>query len=798
MKALRNWQFSERTATGFRLEVENRHSLQISVLENALVRVSLLKDGVYRLARTWAIAPEEDTPWEGRQRDDLSGFDCPEFDLSVEDDSIVLTTSNLRLTVELPLAIVWECRSGPDAPFREIARDRPQDAYTLGRRDHRKHHYMRRYPDERYYGLGEKSGKLERSGRRYEMRNLDALGYDALSTDPLYKHIPFTITERGDLGAYGLYYDTLASCWFDLGNEKDNYHLPFRAFRAADGDLDYFFSWAPAVLDVTKTQHRLTGGTAFMPRWGLGYSGSTMAYTDSENAQERLLEFLSRLDEEGLPCDSFQMSSGYTAIRGKRYVFHWNTDRFPDVNALTEAYDRAGVHLIANIKPVLLTDHPLFEEAETAGLFIRDSETKAPEQSPFWDGYGSHLDFTNPDTVTWWQQNLKDKLFDRGIRNTWNDNNEYEVWDDEAICRGFGDPIPINLVRPLHSQLMTRASHDAQRNNQPGKRPYLISRCAAPGTQRYAQTWTGDNFTSWETLRWNIPMGLGLSLSGFYNIGHDVGGFAGPKPGPELFLRWVQNGIFHPRFTIHSWNDDGSANEAWMHPEVTPLVKDALGLRAQLIPYLYTLLYRAVAEGEPMLRPLFLDHPDDTDCHEAEFDFLLGRDLLVASVVEEGADHRLVTLPRNAEGWWAFDGGQWYPGGQKIKVPVSLEIIPLFVRGGSVMPLAAPNLRSDPRFDTERTWRLYPQPEGVTPVRSCAYDDDGDTVDALSGAHSLTLFDLAKTQGKVQLNWERHGEWLPAFDTVSVWLAGSDPLTINGKAHAPGEPVHFHLAGASK
>ena len=797
MKALNSWNFAECTANGLVLEVENSHRLKISVLEPALIRVCLLKEGDYRLDRTWAIAPSDDVPWEGRHRDDVTGFSCPEFSLTRSDESLVLETATLRLTIGTPLTLAWECRASEDGDWQETARDRPQNAYMTGRRDHRKQHFMRRFPDERYYGLGEKTGALERSGRRYEMRNLDAMGYDARSTDPLYKHIAFTITDRGPLGAYGLYYDTLAPCWFDLGNEKDNYHQPFRAFRADDGDLDFYFSWAPTVLGVVKQHHWLTGGTAFMPRWGLGYSGSSMAYADAENAQERMQVFLERLDDEDIPCDSFQMSSGYTAIEGKRYVFHWNTDRFPNVETMTGSYADVGVHLIANIKPVLLDDHPLYGEAKDGGLFIRDSETGAPEHSPFWDGNGSHLDFTNPETVSWWQQNLHEKLFAKGIPHTWNDNNEYEVWDDEAVCAGFGSPIPVNLIRPLHSQLMTRASHDAQKINQPNHRPYLISRCAAPGTQRYAQTWTGDNYTSWDSLRFNIPMGLGLSLSGFYNIGHDVGGFAGPRPDPELFLRWVQNGIFHPRLTIHSWNDDGTANEAWMYPEITPLVRNALKLRAQLIPYLYTLLYQAVTEGEPILRPLFLDHPEDPNCRKAEFDFLLGRDLLVATVVEESATHRKVTLPANANGWWTFDGSAWYPGGEIIEVPVSLETIPLYVRGGSVLPLAAANLRADAATDTRRTWRIYPQPEGGPVRHSQAYDDDGVTVRALSGEHTLTNFEMMRNGRQVDLAWQRTGTWQPAFDTVEIWLAGSDPVTVNGKPVSNGSEIPFSPAKTS-
>ncbi len=794
MKALKNWQLADQTESGVVLQVDGCHRMAISVLEDTLFRVRLLKNGEARLNRTWAIAPECDVPWEGRQRTDLSGFSCPGFEVEQENGRLRLATSRLRVTVAVPLHLTWESRTSPEAPWQEIAQDRRQDAYMLGRKDHRKYHFMRRHEGERIFGLGEKAGALERSGRRFEMRNLDAMGYDARTTDPLYKHIPFTITDLGERGAYGLYYDTMAHCWFDLGNEKDNYHPPFRSFRASDGELEFYFSWAPTVLEVVKQQHWLTGGTAFMPRWGLGYSGSTMAYTDSENAQERLQGFLGKLSDEDIPCDSFQMSSGYTAIGHRRYVFHWNESRFPDINGLSKAYAKADVHLIANIKPVLLDDHPMFEEAEAAQLFIKDSETGAPEQSPFWDGTGSHLDFTNPDTVGWWQKNLREQLFDKGIASTWNDNNEYEVWDDEASCDGFGSSIPVCLIRPLHSQLMTRASYDAQVKNQPGKRPYLISRCAAPGTQRYAQTWTGDNFTSWETLRWNIPMGLGLSLSGFYNVGHDVGGFAGPKPDPELFLRWVQNGIFHPRFTIHSWNDDGTANEAWMYPEVTPLVREALKLRAQLIPYLYTLLYEAVTRGEPMLRPLWLDFPDDQKAQAAEFEFMLGRHLLVATVIEEGAVSRRVYLPECDEGWWDFDGKSWHPGGTVLELPVTLESIPLFVRGGSVLPLAAANARSNPKFDTQQTWRIYPQANGAGPCRSSAYDDDGESAEALEGAHLLTHMTLIRNADGIELDWCQSGSFKPAYDQIRIWLAGSDPLTVDGTQVWSGDRIPLDRA----
>jgi alpha-glucosidase len=233
---------------------------------------------------------------------------------------------------------------------------------------------------------------------------------------------------------------------------------------------------------------------------------------------------------------------------------------------------------------------------------------------------------------------------------------------------------------------MARAAYEASLEYYPNLRPFVLSRAGGPGIQRYAQTWTGDNTTSWHTLRYNIPMGLGMGLSGMPNVGHDIGGFGGPSPDPELFVRWVQNGIFHPRFTIHSWNSDGTVNEPWMHPSVLPIVREMIQFRYRLIPYLYSLMSEAHHTGHPIIRPLVYHFPDDPQCHTESFDFLLGSHLLVASVLEPDARTRRVYLPHGT--WWCnFYSGEWYEGGQTIEVDAPLERIPLFVADGGIIPM---------------------------------------------------------------------------------------------------------------
>jgi alpha-glucosidase len=276
-----------------------------------------------------------------------------------------------------------------------------------------------------------------------------------------------------------------------------------------------------------------------------------MAYTDSDNAYERMLEFIEKLKEYNLSCTGFYLSSGYTSIGNDRCVFNWNYNKFPNPGAFVETFKENGIEIIPNIKPAFLQRHPMYEKLKDKGLFIKNPNG-TPFVTQFWDGLGSYLDFTNPGAYDFWKACVKTQLVEKGYRHIWNDNNEYDVQDEAVKAYGFGCPVPAVRIRPLFSYLMARASREAC--EQAGVRePFNVSRCAIAGTQRVASTWTGDNFTSFDELRWNHKQIMTMALSGFWFFGPDIGGFAGPKPSEELFLRWLQYGVFLPRLTLHSW-----------------------------------------------------------------------------------------------------------------------------------------------------------------------------------------------------------------------------------------------------
>ena len=665
---------------GITLSLPEGATLAVELLEPSMARVRFKPAGGYREPRTWAIAPQRgvDVPWHGRLRDDLGGFGEPRVQVAEHGNDLSIRTDALAITVRLdPLALTWENANG-----RVLARDRGTGAYCASARTGAVRHYLQRARSERYYGLGDKTGALNLHGRRLRTLALDSLGYDPRTGDPLYKHWPFVLTRTVDGQWTGIYYDTLAACTFDLGCEHDNYHDLFRYVEIDDGDLDYYLMVGATPGEVIAQFVRLIGGTHLPPRWSLGFAQTAMGLADAPDAQQQLDAFITRIQAEGIPCSSFHYGSGYSSRGKRRYVFTWNSAKFPDPKTLNARFQASGMHLVANIKPCLLDDHPAFAEVGEKGGFIHDETTGMPVLEQFWDGVGAHLDFTHPAAIAWWQAKLREQVLDYGIDAGWNDNNEYAIMDDAAACNGFGQSLPIHRARPLHALLMTRASFEAQAAQRPGEPVFSVTRGGPPGLQRYAQTWSGDNTTSWETLRWNIRTGLQMSLSGMFNIGHDVGGFAGPSPGPELFVRWVQACCLNPRMVMNSWKLDGTTNVPWLYPEVTHHVAAAIHLRYRLMPYLWQLFERAHTHHEPIIRPTFYDFPDDEACFNDCADFMLGDALLVAPVVEQGAQQRMVYLPKGPSAWLDFHSRARFAAGTSHTLEVSLASFPLFVRQG--------------------------------------------------------------------------------------------------------------------
>ena len=667
------------------------------------VRVALWRKGE-RLFPTFTVCPDGEMPEAGRERLSLQGFETVRAEMAQNADAADFTAGELRLHVTRKnFELSWYQREAL------LFKDREVLAYNLGGELGRgSAHYLSREPGEQIFGLGDKTGDVDKAGRSFRLGTADAMGFDARSSDPLYKHIPFYIC-RNSAGSYGIYYDSYSDGSFDFGREIDNYFRPFKSFRCEEEALVYYvFFGTPE--EIVAGFARLRGRDFLPPRWTLRYCGSTMAYTDAPDAERQLRGFLARCEDCGIRPGGFYLSSGYTQIGDKRFVFHWNREKIPDPEGLSRAFREAGVEFLPNVKPCFLTEHPLYEKIAAEGWFLKDGEGKSA-LFPFWGGMGSYLDFTNPQAAAFWTDCVRRQLVEKGYGSIWNDNNEYEIADEDVWAFGFGTPVRAKRIKPLFSYLMTRASLAAQDGS---KRKNAVSRCFIAGSSRLASTWTGDNRTSFADFRYNHKMAMTLSLSGVYNFGQDIGGFAGEKPSPELFLRWIQYGLFTPRFVLHSWNDDGSSNMPWLYEEELDTVRALFDLRERLIPYLYNQLWRCTEDYRPVIYPLFLRYEDEdveSDC------FFFGDDILVHPAFDAGVTELTTELPKE-NGPWYLRGREAVRGTVTRRCTVHDE--PLwFVRPGSVLRIGEKTLVFP--LDEGEFAERYLEDDGLSPYdRECA------------------------------------------------------------------------------
>ncbi|MBQ2078260.1 MAG: hypothetical protein II459_01400 [Erysipelotrichaceae bacterium] len=638
--------------------------MRIDFIEDIL-RVALIKNE--DLLPTFSIDPaHQGTGIRGRDKLSLDGFKLCAPEVHEDHEKLcfrhcghdfTIDLLNFHITISNDKGILYEDRSGLAYNFDHELGDGSI-------------HYTGRQEGQRIYGLGDKAGPVDKNHQRYKLDTNDSMGYKAKYSDPLYKYLPFYICEN-QVGSYGVYYDTYSEGEVDFGKEHDNYYEPFNSIHYEEENM-VFYILLGSTKQILQKFIQMTGGIGEIPDWAFRYCGSTMEYTDAPDTDARLRSFIDNCEKYGIKAGGFYMSSGYTQIKEKRYVFHWNKDKIPDPKALSEHFRKHGLRILPNIKPAFLDDHPMYEEIAKNGWFLHYKDGTAAK-FPFWGGNASYLDFTNPEAYAFWKNCVKEILVEQGYENIWNDNNEYDVHDRDVLAHGFGHEIPARWIRPLFSYLMARASGEACAETNP--KPFHVSRCAIAGTQAIASTWTGDNYTDFEELRYNHYQAMTMALSGFAFFGPDIGGFAGPKPGKELFIRWLQYGVFLPRFVLHSWKEHEDSTMPWLYPDLMKEVKAIFDVRESLLPYLKEEMAKCIANNMPLITPVFLRDED----YDRESDaFMLGERILVCPIFDEGADEVQLFLPKSEKGFRLRGQGEIAQGGTFVMVHCGIHDLPVW------------------------------------------------------------------------------------------------------------------------
>ena len=669
--------------------------------------------------------------------------------------------------------------------------DVPELAY-LEDSNHRRIHTSAIMDGDHFYGFGEKSGDFNKMEKHMTMSPADALGYNPKETDSLYKHIPFYVKLNDKTKqAVGYFYHNTYECDFDMGRKISNYWGRHSSYRTDGGDIDLFFIAGPQVTDVIRRYTDLTGKSAMLPKHALGYLGSSMYYAElPQDSDDAILEFIDTAREEEIPISGFQLSSGYTAqdtVEGsKRCVFTWNHKRFKNPADFFSQMDRRGIVVSSNVKPGILLVHPEIDRYLQADILVKDSDTDAPCLGNWWGGKGVFADFTNPNTRQMWKELLKENLLQYGTNSVWNDNCEYDsIVDKDARCFFDGKGGTIGQLKSVMANLMCHITEEAIQETTPTQRPFIVCRAGHAGIQQYAQTWSGDNRTSWDTLKYNIATMLGMSLCGVSNYGCDIGGFYGNSPEPELLVRWVQNGIFHPRFSIHSVNSDITVTEPWMYPEYTNLIRDAIHLRYRLMPYYYSLMYQAHRTGLPILQPLCCAYQQDPRSYDEAETFAVGS-LLVSTVVEKGAKTKSIYFPKG-QNFYDFYTRECYEGGQTVEVPVDLDAIPMYLSSGAILPMTdtvVHNMTTDVSKDLHII--CVADKNGEFEL----YEDDGCTNAYKQGVYKKTTIQMT-IDSKITIDFSTEGSYSSPVEDIrlDVVYPKNAPLAVL----CDGQPLPHYL-----
>jgi alpha-glucosidase len=745
--------------------------MQITALRQDVLRVRVGAHGYLPEDASWAVLP---------------GARSQSVPVSADDDavSVGFHTTALRVKVErASMRLGITDLNGK--VVQEDAADRPVEFHGSAFRV-----YKTMSPKEHYFGLGDKPGPLDRRDHAYDLWNTDSYGFQE-STDPIYKSIPFFLTSIGGLTT-GVLLDNTWRTSFDFGKESPDIY----SFGSDGGPLDYYVLYGPDAKEVLSAYRWLTGPTPLPPLWSLGFQQSRFSYL----SETRVRDVANRLRADKIPVDAIYLDIDF---QDHHRPFTVDQIQFPHFRQMIADLKKQDLHVVA-ITDLHIADLPNANYAPYDSGIAGDHFVKNPDGSVYvgkvWPGPAVFPDFTREGTRKWWGSLYAEFVHD-GISGFWNDMNEPSVFDGPKMTMpvdvkhridepGFQPRTTSHLeIHNVYGMENSRATYDGLLALQPNQRPFVLTRATYAGGQRYAVTWTGDNSSTWNHLRLTTPMLLNLGLSGFGMSGADVGGFIG-SPGPELLTKWVELGAFQPIDRDHA-SDTSADQEIWVHgPEQEAIRRRYIEERYRLMPYLYTLAEELSRTGLPIVRPLFVEFPDATkDKHPIDLDagneFLLGRNLLIApAIYPDKPDAYPVELPSvNWYNYWTgekvdegirSDGSPALnePGfiGRKIMIKPQLDILPVFVREGAILP-------QQPLVQSTSETPKGPLSLRVYPGKECSgaiYLDDGLSFSYQQGDFLRIDFTCSEGPDGLAVHIGSHqGRYAPWWKDIQVEVYGS-------------------------
>lgn len=757
----------ERTDAGLLAKLHGEQ-LRVEPVRDDVLRIKISRGGIFDDGPTFAVVA-----------DTSAGA---EFSASIDDHAAVLKTTQLVVTVQLdPFRIDVHRPDG--SAVVETARDDVgyltyatlNDAFTVARRC---------LPEDAIYGLGEKTGHQDRKGRDFTLWNTDVLDpraageftkgkatddprgdFTSTEFDPYYVSIPFFYHQSQLSGKMsGSFVDNGYRGNYEFSNPEQ-----YRFHFSGGQYTEYIFA-GPGMPQILEAYTWLTGRAALPPIWALGYHQCRwFKYT-----QEAVEAMAKQHRDHGIPCDALWLDIDY--MDGYR-VFTWNKESFPDLESLTSNLSGMGFRLVTIIDPGVKYEpgYHVFDQAVDGDVLCR-TEGGDIYVGQVWPGKTAFPDFVTEEAREWWGQ-LNAEHVKSGIAGIWNDMNEPSTGSIPSSSMRFGNgEYSHERYHNQYALLMAMGTTSGLLEAMPELRTFVLSRAGSAGIQRYAANWLGDNVARWDHLWMSMPMAAGFGISGQPFVGADIGGFA-ENTTPELFLRWMQYGTLTPFCRNHSMSKN--YQYAWVFGQtVLKHVREAIRLRYRLMPYIYSSFVRASETGEPVQRPLVFDFQYDATVTAIDDEYLFGRDLLVAPVLAAGTTARQVYLP--AGRWYDWRDDAAFEGNQHVIVPTPMDRIPLYARGGAVIPMwpEAPDSTSGYFPDVVELHFFVPEDDSTH--RSLLQEDDGLTFAANDGDRLRTSFTASRSGHIVTLHARATGSGFPESlrQAFLLLIHGASPRTV--------------------
>jgi alpha-glucosidase len=681
--------------------------------------------------------------------------------ISQNDSAIIIKTDSLNATITKdPFAITFYTNDG-----KIIS----QDEKGLGTSwvGQSVTDYKKMQQGERFIGLGEKTGDLDRKGSGYTNWNSDVFGYSA-GQDPLYSSIPFYIGIHHEMN-YGIFLDNTFQTDFNFGASNNR----FSSFGARGGELNYYFIYHSRLADIITSYTSLTGRTKLPPMWSLGYQQCRYSYyPDTE-----VLRIAQTLREKKIPADGITLDIHYM---DNYQLFTWNKERFPDPVSMTTKLKQMGFKTTVIVDPGIKVN----PDAAAYKLGAKDSVfLKYPDNSFYtgavWPGWCNFTDFTSEKGRAFWRNQVK-FFANNGVSGIWNDMNEIATWGNKTpdnIMYDFEGRKASNLeAHNVYALEMVRSSYEGAKAAMNNERPFILTRSGYAGLQRYAAIWTGDNRPEDNHMIAGVRLLNSLGLSGVAFTGMDIGGFLG-NPTIGLYTRWMQLGAFLPYFRNHTVANSKSS-EPWTYgEECTEISRNYVNLRYRLLPYFYTTFYEATQNGLPVVRSLAIENTFDPKIYDPAFqnEFTLGRNLLVVPV-ESNKDFTKIYLPKGT--WYNFYSDSVEQGGKEKLIELTNAKLPVYVKESAIIPMQS-LVQSTAIMPTDTLYlHIY---KGNIVNTFVYYEDDGKSFDYEKGTFYKRNITYDPQQKTIVFD-KAEGQFTSKFKTILITLHGFDStskLTLN-------------------